>query len=300
MGTVIPKGTVTTCGCERQDLVLPAPTQGTNRLAWVHSRNWMQHTPNRSKPSMKCRVWLPNRPQKMRRLSIRNPVILITFQPRPRRTTDHPLGVQICSLDAKHGVHSVAEQLMAAGATDEEVKKTSQIMAQTVRKLEGESTIPEPGSKCPNRRVVWWYGRRAPFVHTSIQQHGYRTKAKKPSRGVCRTQPQKRDAEQRSASKKKMSKNLLCQWFWSLRHHRILHLHLLPSWMMNLGSEQSATTRDMVVIRVSIMRSRPPWSDSQIQSTARKEREPTPSHFDPRWIRENDPLLGSPPKPLQW
>ena len=41
--------------------------------------------------------------------------------------------------------HSVAEQLMAAGATDEEVKKISQIMAQTVRKLEGGSTIPEPG-----------------------------------------------------------------------------------------------------------------------------------------------------------
>ena len=29
------------------------------------------HTPNRSKPSMRCRFWLPNRPQKMRRLSIR-------------------------------------------------------------------------------------------------------------------------------------------------------------------------------------------------------------------------------------
>ena len=34
----------------------------------------------------------------------RNPVILITFQPRLRRTTDNPLSVQICSLDAKHGV----------------------------------------------------------------------------------------------------------------------------------------------------------------------------------------------------
>ena len=34
----------------------------------------------------------------------RNPVTLNNFQPRPRRTTDHPLSVQICSLDAKHGV----------------------------------------------------------------------------------------------------------------------------------------------------------------------------------------------------
>ena len=47
------------------------------------------------------------------------------------------------------GCHSVAEQLMAAGATDEEVKKISQIMAQTVRKLEGGSTIPEPGIEVP-------------------------------------------------------------------------------------------------------------------------------------------------------
>ena len=45
--------------------------------------------------------------------------------------------------------HSVAEQLMAAGATDEEVKKISQNMAQTVRKLKGGSTVPEPGIEVP-------------------------------------------------------------------------------------------------------------------------------------------------------
>ena len=47
------------------------------------------------------------------------------------------------------GCHSVAEQLMAAGATDEEVKKISQIMAQTVRKLEGGNTVPEPRLEMP-------------------------------------------------------------------------------------------------------------------------------------------------------
>ena len=41
--------------------------------------------------------------------------------------------------------HSVAEQLMAAGATDEEVKNISQIVAQTARKLDGGSTLPESG-----------------------------------------------------------------------------------------------------------------------------------------------------------
>ena len=47
------------------------------------------------------------------------------------------------------GCHSVAEQLMQSAATDEEVKKISQIMAQTVRKLEGGSNIPEPGIEMP-------------------------------------------------------------------------------------------------------------------------------------------------------
>ena len=41
--------------------------------------------------------------------------------------------------------HSVSEQLMAAGATDEDVKKISQITAHTVRQLDAGSTSPEPG-----------------------------------------------------------------------------------------------------------------------------------------------------------
>ena len=43
------------------------------------------------------------------------------------------------------GCHGVSEQLMAAGATDENVKKISQIMALTVRQLEAGSMPPEPG-----------------------------------------------------------------------------------------------------------------------------------------------------------
>ena len=41
--------------------------------------------------------------------------------------------------------HGVSEQLMAAGATEDDVKKTSQVMAQTVRKLETGKAAPEPG-----------------------------------------------------------------------------------------------------------------------------------------------------------
>ena len=92
----------------------PGRLRRNNNIVWKFykngsrlTRNWMQHTPNRSKPSMKCRFWLQNRPQKMRRLSIRaiqESSHSHHFPTRPRRTTDHPLSVQICSLDAKHGV----------------------------------------------------------------------------------------------------------------------------------------------------------------------------------------------------
>ena len=41
--------------------------------------------------------------------------------------------------------HGVSEQLMAAGATEEDVKKISQVMAQTVRTLETGIATPEPG-----------------------------------------------------------------------------------------------------------------------------------------------------------
>ena len=43
------------------------------------------------------------------------------------------------------GCHDVSEQLMAAGATEEDVKKISQVMAQTVRTLETGIATPEPG-----------------------------------------------------------------------------------------------------------------------------------------------------------
>ena len=41
--------------------------------------------------------------------------------------------------------HSVSWRLMAAGATDEDVKKISQTIAQTVRQLEAGNAPPEPG-----------------------------------------------------------------------------------------------------------------------------------------------------------
>ena len=43
------------------------------------------------------------------------------------------------------GCHGVSEQLRAACATEEDVKKISQVMAQTVRTLETGIATPEPG-----------------------------------------------------------------------------------------------------------------------------------------------------------
>ena len=43
------------------------------------------------------------------------------------------------------GCHGVSEQLIEAGATEEDVKKISQVMAQTVRTLETGIATPEPG-----------------------------------------------------------------------------------------------------------------------------------------------------------
>ena len=60
--------------------------------------------------------------------------------------------------------HSVAEHLMAAGATDEEVKKISQIMAQTVRKLEMEVLSQNQVSKCVNN---------IPPIHQNSMKNGY-------------------------------------------------------------------------------------------------------------------------------
>ena len=58
---------------------------------------------------------------------------------------------------------SVSEQVMAAGATDEDVKKISQMMAQTaVRQLEAGNTPPKQGFEAHSfpcevaRRVPNW------------------------------------------------------------------------------------------------------------------------------------------------
>ena len=97
---------------------------------------------------MKCRFWLPNRPQENAKAVNQGTsgIQLLSSPSNPDPDAQQTiLSVFKSVLSMQNmGCYSFAEQLMAAGATDEEVKKISQIMAQTVRKLEGGSNSPEP------------------------------------------------------------------------------------------------------------------------------------------------------------
>ena len=70
------------------------------------------------------------------------------------------------------------------------------------------------GSKFSNLRVMWWYWTQR-SLRAYLDSAAWTSKAKKPSREVCRTEPQKRNVWQRSASKRKMSCNLLRLWVWT-------------------------------------------------------------------------------------
>ena len=63
---------------------------------------------------------------------------------------------------------------MAPGATEEDVKKVSQILAHTVRQLEAETT-PEPGPRGSQAEdVVTTMSSLLGKTNTWFQQHGHR------------------------------------------------------------------------------------------------------------------------------
>ena len=176
----------------------------------------MQHTPNRSKLSMKCRFWWPNRPQKMRRLSIRALQVSSHSHHLPTQTLiaqQTILSVFKSVLSMQNmGCHSVAEQLMAAVATDEEVKKISQIMAQTVRKLEGGSNIPEPRIEMPKPacEVVVLEAELPSCIpgYSSMDIEGQEAIKRRLSNAAT----EKRRLAKKC--KKRMSYSLICLWLW--------------------------------------------------------------------------------------
>ena len=111
------------------------------------------------------------------------------------------------------GCHSVAEQLMAAGATDEEVRTSVRSWHKQCGNWRVGVLSQNQGSKLSNLRAMWWYWtQRSPRAY--LVSAAWTPNAKKPSRGVCRTQPQKRDVWQRNASTRRMSYNMLCLCYW--------------------------------------------------------------------------------------
>ena len=99
------------------------------------------------------------------------------------------------------GCHSVSEQHMAAGATEEDVNKISQVMAKTVQTLEIGTATLEPGSEAHSLpcEVV---GTDEEFSNgvciTGLAK--WTPKNKKPSRGACQTPSRKRCDWRRNAT----------------------------------------------------------------------------------------------------
>ena len=110
-------------------------------------RNWKQPTLNRYKPHTRWRCWWLNRPQKMQKtVNQGNPRFQThtsgSISDQAAQQTVLSVFKSVISMQSM-GCHGVSEQLMAAGATEDDVKKKKSVMAQTVRKL--VTGIAEPG-----------------------------------------------------------------------------------------------------------------------------------------------------------
>ena len=112
------------------------------------------------------------------------------------------------------GCHGVSEQLMAAGATEEDVKQPG-CGTDTVRTLETGIATPEPGPEAHSLRAKWWARMKSsPMEYANLDSAKWTPKDKKPSRGVCQTPPRKRGEWRRNASRKEKVCSLLRLWIW--------------------------------------------------------------------------------------
>ena len=154
---------------------------------------------------MKCRFWLLNRPQKMRRLSIRALQESSHSHHLPTQTQTHNRPSSQCSnLFSRCKTWGATALLNSSWQLGRQMRK-SRKLARPWHKQCGnwrvEVTVQNQGSKCPNLRVKWWYWTQS-SLRAYVDTAAWISKAKKPSRGVCRTQPQKRHVWQRNASKR--------------------------------------------------------------------------------------------------
>ena len=167
----------------------------------------MQHTPNRSKLSMKCRFWWPNRPQKTQRLSVRALQVSSHSHHLPTQTQTHNRPSSQCSnLFSRCKTWGATVLLNSSWQLGRQMRKSRKLVRswhEQCGNWKVGAISQNQGSKCPNLRVKWWYWTQS-SLHAYLDTAAWISKAKKPSRGVCRTQPQKRDAWRRSASKRKM------------------------------------------------------------------------------------------------
>ena len=111
--------------------------------------------------------------------------------------------------------HGVSEQLMAAAATEEDVKKISQVMAQTVRKLETGNADPEP---CPRRTAfrAKWRARTKSFQGVSVP--GFTKMDTEDQEAIKRSLSNGITEKRRLAKKCKQEGkvcNLLRLWVWT-------------------------------------------------------------------------------------
>ena len=126
------------------------------RSVWKSCKNGLrpirkrkQQKLNRCKPNKSWRCWWLNSLRKMQKLSTKGiqgfsltcqDTSLIKLHNTQFSQCSNPFSR--CKASREHGV---SEQLTAAGATEEDVQKISQVMAQTVRTLETGIANPEPG-----------------------------------------------------------------------------------------------------------------------------------------------------------
>ena len=96
-------------------------------------------------------------------------------------------------------------------ATEDDVKKISQVMAQIIRKLENWNA-PDPGPEV-HSILCEVVGSDEEFSN-GICVFGT-PRAKKPSRGACQTPSQKRGDWRRNANRKEKVGSLLRLWIWT-------------------------------------------------------------------------------------
>ena len=202
--------------CQRNKGRLSMVTVSSRKWNLWMMRNWKQPTLNRYKPNKRwCCWWLSNLQKNAKTVNQGNPGFQSHMSghisDQVAQHTVLSVFKSVLSMQSI-GCHGVSEQLMAAGATEEDVHKISQVMAQT---LETGSRILNLAPRRTASRAKWWARMRSsPMDYAHPVSAKLTPKDKKPSRGACQTPSQKRDDWRRNANRKEKVCSLLRLWTW--------------------------------------------------------------------------------------